>query len=311
MLDARWVRRSVVTAAWVACTSTVLGCASTRPEAVLPPQSVAIERPAGATADADGVAPLEPLPLVADGEELPEPSGGDQTGTARSAPRATADSTNDDSVVVISVADEAGREDTAALLRDLSRAERERRQGAPPPRLVLTDENVGAHAEGARLTFSGPAAGAVSSPSSVPVGVPNEEELEADSEEESYWRSRALEVRQRWRRAYDDVPRLEDEVERLRTAFYAEDDPVRRDRQVKPLWDRALDRLQDARTEVGRAQEELEVLLEEGRIAGALPGWLREGNELEPPMAPGAADGDSLEELDPDEPVGAAEPPRR
>jgi hypothetical protein len=296
---------------------------------VLPPQSLAIERPAGAPQDASGVAPLEPLPIVAEGAEdsdadrpSQEPAGSpadlepaEPVRLAAPAPRANADAAakTDDSVVVISVADEAGREDSAALLRDLSRTERDRRQTAPPPRLVLTDDNVAAQAEGARLTFSGPAAGRASDTASAPATARNDEELEADAEEERYWRSRALEVRQRWRRAHDDVPRLEEEVERLRTAFYAEDDPVRRDRQIKPLWDRALDRLQESRGEVDRAQDELEVLLEEGRAAGALPGWLREGNELEPPLAPGD-EGEALEEADPDEPVAAQparEPPRR
>ncbi len=37
-----------------------------------------------------------------------------------------------------------------------------------------------------------------------------------------------------------------------------------------------------ARAEVETAEKELAEFLEEGRVAGAFPGWLREGVELEP-----------------------------
>jgi hypothetical protein len=216
--------------------------------------------------------------------------------------------------VVVDRSDEAGREDMAAVLRGLSQQERERRQKAPPARLVLTDENLSASADGARVTFSGPAV-AAARPDGSPEGDPGSPDIEEVAEEERYWRSRALEVRQRWRRAHDEVPRLEDEVERWRTAFYAEDDPARRDRQVKPLWDRALDRLLQSRDEVVQAQEDLEVLLDEGRAAGALPGWLREGIELEPEPSLQPPEGEGLEETDPDEPTTveplSREPPAR
>ena len=239
-------------------------------------------------------------------------------------PSSTVDTT-DDSVVVIDHSDVAGEEDTGALLRDLSRSERERRDAAPAPRLVLNDDNIAAHADGARVTFSGPAAaaepaaastaGQAAASSVTAAGAPALDGDDAENAEERYWRSRALDVRQRWRNAYDEVPRLEGEVERLRTAFYSEDDPVRRDRQIKPLWDRAIDRLQEARNEVTSAQEELVILLAEGKADGALDGWLREGNELEPPFELGDGEDEPLDEAHPDEPVStepvAREPPRR
>jgi hypothetical protein len=55
-----------------------------------------------------------------------------------------------------------------------------------------------------------------------------------------------------------------------------------RDGKIKPEWDRALDRLEQARREEVQAQRDLEEFLDDGRRAGALPGWLREGIELEP-----------------------------
>ncbi|MES1210930.1 MAG: hypothetical protein ABUL63_01220, partial [Acidobacteriota bacterium] len=46
------------------------------------------------------------------------------------------------------------------------------------------------------------------------------------------------------------------------------------------------DRLEDARAEVEASKQELSELLEEGRTAGALPGWLREGVDEEPKEEP-------------------------
>ncbi|HUP24255.1 MAG TPA: hypothetical protein VNB06_15085 [Thermoanaerobaculia bacterium] len=314
--------RRFVAAVLACCGLAALGCSGSSPEAALPPQSLVIQRPAEPAPPA--VEPLERAAAPADGSAVATPAEGQPTAAPVAppppivaAPRASSSArqSGDDTVVVVDRSDEAGREDMAAVLRGLSRQERERRQKTPPARLVLTDENLSASAEGARVTFSGPAVAATR-----PDGAPEREpgfpdDLEEGAEEERYWRSRTLEVRQRWRRAHDEVPRLEDEVEQWRTAFYAEDDPVRRDRQVKPLWDRALDRLLQSRDEVVQAQEDLELLLEEGRAAGALPGWLREGIELEPAPSLQPPEGEGLEETDPEEPITveplSREPPAR
>jgi hypothetical protein len=100
--------------------------------------------------------------------------------------------------------------------------------------------------------------------------------------EESYWRQRGLEIRRRWRQAIDSIPGLVARVEELRQRFYSTDDPAYRDGEIKPLWDKALADLEEARYLAARGPEEVLAFLEEGRRAGALPGWLREGSELEP-----------------------------
>ncbi len=117
--------------------------------------------------------------------------------------------------------------------------------------------------------------------------------------------ARSLETRQRWREASDAIPRLEGEAAELRTRFYATDDPYVRDGQIKPEWDRALDELAQAKRDVKTAEAEVAEVLEEGRQAGALPGWLREGIELEPepPKPPKPAN-------EPGEPVIIRDPPR-
>ena len=109
-------------------------------------------------------------------------------------------------------------------------------------------------------------------------------------------------IRSEWRQAYDSIEELEEEAAALRTRFYAEDDPVYRDRVIKPEWDRTLDRLHEARRAIDRAQEQLDQALEEGRIAGALPGWLRDGEELEPPVEEPEDEGEPTTGAEPREP---------
>src|ERR1700719_3030361 len=58
--------------------------------------------------------------------------------------------------------------------------------------------------------------------------------------DEKYWRGRALEIRQRWRKASDRIKELEEDIGLLRRRFYAQDDPYVRDGQIKPAWDHAL-----------------------------------------------------------------------
>ena len=49
---------------------------------------------------------------------------------------------------------------------------------------------------------------------------------------------------------------------------------------VQPVW------IAGDTREAAKRKEELEATLEEGRQAGALPGWLREGVDLEPEQRP-------------------------
>ena len=95
-------------------------------------------------------------------------------------------------------------------------------------------------------------------------------------------RSQYLDLRLRWRAAYDSIRELEGKVASLRNDFYTTDDPYYRDSQIKPAWDRALEGLETARSDIDRYQTELRTVLNEGRREGALPGWLREGIEHEP-----------------------------
>jgi hypothetical protein len=157
-------------------------------------------------------------------------------------------------------------------LADAARAAREQNAHAAPPAHVITDKNIKQYAAKGQITVAAPAKKTAAAGT----------EEKAPIRDEQYWRSRALEVRLRWRKAADDVKELEQSAAGWRRRFYAENDPYVRSGQVKPEWDRVLDRLEEARAEVDTAKQELAELLEEGRTAGALPGWLREGVDQEP-----------------------------
>jgi hypothetical protein len=193
---------------------------------------------------------------------------------------------NDPSVVVVDAADPDP--DSKLSLVDAAKAERERKAEAPPPRIVINNKNLHAYAKGGQLTIAEPKTkGSAASPAPPAAAGANAAASPAGEvapilRDEKYWRGRALEIRQRWRKAADRIKQLEGDVNLWRRRFYAEDDPYVRDGQIKPAWDRALDDLRENHEAVAAAKKELDDFLEEGRRAGALPGWLREGNELEP-----------------------------
>lgn len=178
---------------------------------------------------------------------------------------------------IIEVLDSGNETATSSrTLVEAARAERERRAHAGPPVAVINDKNLKKQATG-QLTYATPQKvekGSEAAVSDEPV------------RDEQYWRSRALEIRIRWRHAADDVKELEKTAAGWRRRFYAERDTHVRDGQIKPEWDRVLDRLEEARSEVVASTRELEEFMEEGRKAGALPGWLREGVDQEPKEEP-------------------------
>lgn len=189
----------------------------------------------------------------------------------------------EDAAVVIDPGVES--ESGPVTLADAARAERERRARAGKPVAVITDKTLPQYARKGQITVADPREkekkGAAPAPEAGPAAAQQE-----PVRDEQYWRTRALEIRLRWRQAADDVKDLEQRSTELRQRFYAETDSFVRDNQVKPEWDRVLDRLRQARTDVDAAKRDLAQLHEDGRIAGALPGWLREGEDQEPVPEP-------------------------
>ncbi len=276
----------------------VLACGSTRPAVdSLPPQTLTPNAPSAPAGDDFSA------PVAASSESVSALDLADA--------EVEVEEDDDPTLVVVGDADDSNHDEDASMALRLyaaSRREAARRDRAAAPVAVITDKNLAEMAEGGRLTVGGRPATTESvdgGPGEVegdsrPVGT-----LHATAEEELYWRSRARELRERWRDAYDSITILEGEANGLRRRFYSEDDPWVRDARIKPAWDRSLDKLEEARDKVEAAQDELADFLDEGRRAGALPGWLREGNELEPD--PSLTNAPPLNP-DPQEPQIAAQP---
>lgn len=194
----------------------------------------------------------------------------------------------DPSVIVVDTPD--FDPDSQLSLAQAAKAERERKADATPSRIVINNKTIHRYAKGGQLTVAdakkSPAAGtaaakaAAASSAAGPAGAAATAAPVAH--DEAYWRRRALEIRQGWRKAADRIKELEGDIGLLRRRFYAQDDPYVRDGEIKPAWDRALDELRESRAKVQSSKKELADFLEEGRVAGALPGWLREGVDLEP-----------------------------
>lgn len=196
--------------------------------------------------------------------------GADQALAAEEPPAA------DDETVIIIEDGPAETEEREPSLVETARAERRRRESTEPARIVITDKNLADYATG-ELTVSNSSAEVLTDER--PQAAQGEQE---PARGEAYWRERGYAIRLAWKEAAERIEDLEGDVFNLRMRFYSEDDPFYRDSQIKPAWDQAIEELSEARAEVEMRREELAEFLEEGRVAGVLPGWLREGVDLEP-----------------------------
>lgn len=195
-------------------------------------------------------------------------------------------STQSGNVVVI---DQGQDESRPKSLVEAARAERERKSHAGQPTAVITNKSL-ARSTG-QLTHAQPAKGSTAKSTKAV-------EKPAAAHDEAYWRRRGLDIRVRWRQATEDADRLEKAAAELRRRFYSQDDPAVRDAQIKPEWDRTLELLDHARLDIVASKAELAAFMEEGRRAGALPGWLREGADQEPEKT-----------VEPASPLESIEPP--
>ena len=288
------------TAAWsvaVLAVLTLSGCASdgksSGSDSTIPPQTVVPSPSAADPTASPGSAP----PQAAAPSEPQLPS----TPPAPRLPSARAE--GDPTLVIIDAA-RPENDPAANSLAAVAAKERERRQREGAPSLVINNQNLAGYAAGGVLTIAQGEAPARSAEQgktdAAPAGGPNSE---------AYWRQRGLEIRQRWHDAVDRIPKLESRAAELRNRFYATDDPAVRDGQIKPEWDRALADLEQARYQAARGAEEVASFLEEGRRAGAMPGWLREGAELEPEPVLETTENSDLSISEPGEPTIYSQPP--
>jgi len=189
---------------------------------------------------------------------------------------------------ITDVVDPGGDTGTKSLVQT-AKAERARRALAGDSVVVITDKTLPNLPKG-QLTYAAPTRKKAVKPDAAAAD---------EAHDEQYWRARALDIRTRWKKSADEVEDLEQSAAGWRRRFYAENDPYARDSQIKPEWDRVLDRLGKARAEVEATKKELEDFQEEGRRAGALPGWLREGTEQEPAVEKKSKQPGTLESKEP------------
>lgn len=191
---------------------------------------------------------------------------------------AAREKTGDAAPVVV----DAGVEDSVAApatLVEAAHAERQRRAGAGKKSIaVINDKTLPKYASKGQITI----ADTRKDKNKPKTASPAATAAEAEARDEQHWRGRARQLRENWRQVADEVKELERKSAELRQKFYGETDTFLRDTQVKPDWDRVLDRLRQGRLDVDTAKQDLAKFLEEGRAAGAQPGWLDEGSDEEP-----------------------------
>lgn len=236
---------------------------------------------AAVTACSQAPAPEIPGPEAPDvetiapdaGEASPEADTERKDETPAEGSEASAGRSKDKTVIPIVPA----RDSQPHTLWEAAVSARKQREQNPRPRISVTDENLHEF-QGAELTIAAPREEKAPADAASEDGEGKPEEAHG----EEYWRSTVLDLRLRLRAAVDELSELAGQAAGLRRSFYAEDDPYVRDSEIKPAWDRALDRIGETRREILTLYRQLEDTLEAGRQAGALPGWLREGIELEP-----------------------------
>lgn len=264
--------------------------------------------------------PVEDDPYLAEPEQAPAAESGEEGRTS-----------SDGLTVVI---EEAGAgANRRRTLVEAAAAERARRQQSREQIAVITDKNLHEFANGqltevdvveepepAETESAAPAPGssapseteseASAAPLTQPASAAVDPSVEASTDAESYWRGRVLRARMNWKYTEDEIAHLIEKIAELRQRFYAEEDPYYRDTQIKPSWDRALDRLAEAKEAAEGFRETVDEILQEGRLAGALPGWLREGVDLEPESRSRVRDGSQPppSEYKPGEPKIAPDP---
>lgn len=241
----------------------MFACAGNTGVQVLPPQTVTTA--ASNDGSEPGQSPVLLTPPTPDVVLKPEPKP-EPTDKAK---------LDDGSLVVIATGDRAPGVTTRRDLVMAARRESERRKNTQPI-AVIDDDNLAEHAEGGNLTVGNPRASTT---------VELEEArstLDQRLQDEEYWRARARGIRQRWRTAYDSFEKIETQASVLRRRFYSEENVELRDREIQPAWEDAKKLLKEVKEDIGNVKKELDSLYLDGRRAGALEGWLREGIELEP-----------------------------
>ena len=102
-------------------------------------------------------------------------------------------------------------------------------------------------------------------------------EPESDSaKDEQYWRDKYAEIAQNMKESEEKVQRLQEEMNGLRIAYYAEQDGVAGRPKINSEIEKQFDEIEAAKKELEESKQALENLEEDARKAGVPPGWVRE-----------------------------------
>lgn len=195
------------------------------------------------------------------------------------------------------VIDAGDPDEIPRTLLEASRYAKEKKAEQSEATIVITDDNLQDFTEGVEMmrmetepTFPPPTLDGGEGESAEERLAKSDlfDETPPEDRGETYWRSRALELRMGWRRAKDRIEDLELEAAALRQEFYAQDDNFVRDTQIKPAWDRVLDRILLLEEKSEQYRRELDAFVAEGQTAGVPQGWLNAGWELGPSPGEGA-----------------------
>lgn len=288
-LDRRALRRA---AASILGALLIAACSSNSKPKALPPQTMAPRPP-------EIKEPVSTSPQELDPGQVSLSAGTDSSAVETpSQPPPEPPPEVDPTTMVIESPSGEGEAKSEASLFEAAEAERARREEIGDSTIVLNDKTLKRYSKGS-ITYMEtetpevppteseagdlePAAGSLTEVGESTDASQPPDEAEEVWRKEQYWRALVLDIRVAWRDSIDRIAELETDIATLRRDFYAEDDPFYRDSQIKPAWDRALDELAASKRAAERHEAELEEAIGEGHRRGALPGWLREGIELEP-----------------------------
>ncbi len=167
-------------------------------------------------------------------------------------------------------------------LPDVVRSAHDAKSGESPARekssLTIDNRTLATNRDKGRVSSSkpAPAKARVEPDAPSPPSAATRAEPTPAQSSETQWREKAAAARQRVADGKARIAELEATVKKLETDFYAWDDGQYRDRVIKPAWDKTRTQLEDARRELAAAEKDLADLPEKARVAGALPGWIRE-----------------------------------
>jgi chromosome segregation ATPase len=94
--------------------------------------------------------------------------------------------------------------------------------------------------------------------------------------DEKYWKDRYTDVAEDLKQAEDKLQNLQEEMNGLRIAYYAEQDGVAGRPKINSEIEKQFDEIEAAKKQVEDSKQALENLEEEARKAGVPPGWVRE-----------------------------------